>query len=349
MIQARRGSLGGYDAPMYPFMSPYCFAANNPIKMIDVNGKGPAPANGPTLPWPQWSEKFGGERYEYIGCVWKGCTAAFLIVDDYAIAQYTYANGTSRFFVRTGEGWEDYTPPGYVDELAPLTQRGLPYNFAEGWGPGLMQLHDAGVGMMYVAAFAIPMACIPGAPALLLYGTEATMGMRIVSGGIDYGSQVALNRISGKSWGQSFSSINVTSVGMSILAPGSKVGNFGSFALVGLRNTAISSGLAYNPSQGYQGLGVMPVDRYCLEVGMGGLGNGLGGVFGQSFSTIGSNFFRSSSYNLPYRLGQGLTSYPQVFGQRLMGGTFIGAHHAQIGPFFGETLGNAAPDLLNRK
>ena len=29
------------DAPKYPFMSPYCFAANDPIKLIDKNGRGP--------------------------------------------------------------------------------------------------------------------------------------------------------------------------------------------------------------------------------------------------------------------------------------------------------------------
>lgn len=29
------------DAPIYPFMTPYCFAANNPIRLVDKKGKGP--------------------------------------------------------------------------------------------------------------------------------------------------------------------------------------------------------------------------------------------------------------------------------------------------------------------
>lgn len=37
------------DVVKYPFMSPYCFAANSPIRMIDVDGKGPEDAIGKML------------------------------------------------------------------------------------------------------------------------------------------------------------------------------------------------------------------------------------------------------------------------------------------------------------
>ncbi len=35
------------DVEMYPFMSPYCYAANSPIKLIDEEGRGPKPPQTP--------------------------------------------------------------------------------------------------------------------------------------------------------------------------------------------------------------------------------------------------------------------------------------------------------------
>ncbi len=43
-------------ARKYPFMSPYCFAANNPILFVDVDGKGPGKPPGPfrAVEWHDW-------------------------------------------------------------------------------------------------------------------------------------------------------------------------------------------------------------------------------------------------------------------------------------------------------
>jgi RHS repeat-associated protein len=53
------------DAPKYPDMSSFCFAANNPIMLVDQDGRGPRPTTGMGLTGYRFSSWFGNGTSDY--------------------------------------------------------------------------------------------------------------------------------------------------------------------------------------------------------------------------------------------------------------------------------------------
>jgi RHS repeat-associated protein len=239
----------------YPWYTPYQFAGNKPIWAVDLDGGEEKPYHHP-------------ESYDPVST-----PVGFTTENGNSASKYKILDGTKSYWVckvNTTETYQDYygnqVNRSYYFVYDPnlVNDKNLEYGKGEifvmnGTHWHMWQTNDqlgtAGqvvnsaadgiaIGTMATATVITAAVAAPTAISLL---PEATLTERATSAGLDYGSQVVGNLISGKNWKTSLTDVNVTSVFFSGINPGS---GWGRLAF----NNSVASAFSVSTYEGYNGI-----------------------------------------------------------------------------------------------
>ena len=242
---ARLGRRWNVDPRPQVDVSVYASFSNNPIFNMDVLGDTTVP-NAPV----GFAQEGGGSGYRKMSELvlsYQSSSRVFNVEDNVG-DRFLVKESYSLVDGYNGKRWK--TSRSYWSERPQA--KGSEYAGDAHWVPYMDEGESAkeqskDVAGILLAAPAVGGLAIFAAPHLIATA-GVSIGSRFINTGVDYAPQVTGNYMSGKSGADAWTNVNMTSLGVSFLNPGSSWNRL-------IANNVTSSAFSWSYTEGYNGLG----------------------------------------------------------------------------------------------